>query len=707
MNEQIKRFLRKTDEKLHSITSRERKNRDELSKRAYEATLFSQKHAYSKWIALNEKPASKAGKEISGEWIMLHSEKGAASEHLTGWLSEYVRSEASAQIIYGDEDYIWESGAESVRFCPFFKPDYSPETLLSFFYMGELLIVKRAFFSSIFPDIKIDKKTKGAGKGKIPELVFPEIKLYEMALIMAEHAGEGEVCHLPKVIWHRFAKELIGSSAGDADTAEKLLIKALESDENIERVLPGCGRAGEEIRLAAAKRFAGSVSEDITCKIDDKGVCHLLRSCNVTDEKGSRPARVSVVILSKDNPTLLEKCIKSLRDITEYPDYEVIVVDNGSNAQNKTKCEKLAWNLKFTYFYQPMEFNFSALCNFGVKKSSGELVLLMNDDVEVCSADFMRLMAGMALSKGIGAVGAKLLYGDGSSLQHVGVTSLEIGPSHQLQRKSDGANLYFGRNRVNYNMLGVTAACLMIKRSAWDEVGGLDESLRVAYNDVDFCMKLHERGYRNIQCNGAALIHHESLTRGYDGDNAEKWDRLLNEKERLYIKHPQFKGYDPYHNINLIGNSSEYVCDIKNPFQDYNALSRIRPITLPAKNDFKIRLHMDHGEIQRRFEKNDKDCLWIDGWAYVSGADQSCYFRKLLLIRSDGSACYEVDSRDVYRPDVSQLLPAVKNNELLGFFARIPLSDIPAGEYNFGILYKVGGTKKQAYCTAELSCRFV
>ena len=773
MGSRLKQLVRIADEKAHALVSPMRKNGDDSALLAYQRSVFEWKHTYAAWIEENEAYTSLPGNtaavisneekkrlsrflEGNGEWVAFCTDNGYLSAGLTEHLAEYLSSKTAdimtdnseVGVLYGDEDYLWEDDGIGLRMCPFFKPDYSPETLLSFSYFGELIFIKRIIAETIkgdggkvglinyvtpleiyelslkacevnaAGDISVEGNINAAGD--INEAVAPDVNAAAVSAGMngaGAAAASGMIAytmragHIPYILYHRSATALCGgetvgrTTAGKSDyfeaydRAEQELTQYLESDDNISRVLVGAGADGVKIRreALAARGLRGKL-----VKADEGDLYRIVYECE---------SKVSVVILSKDNPGLLEKCISKIRNCTDYPSYEIIVVDNGSSAENREKSEQLSDKYSFDYYFNPMEFNFSALCNYGVGKSSGELILLMNDDVEVIGGDYMKLMAGLAAREGIGAVGARLRYGDGISLQHAGVTSLGIGPSHQLQKKSDNKNYYFGRNRVDYEMLGVTAACLMVRRSVYDAVGGLDEGLKVAYNDVDFCMKLAEAGYRNVQCNGALLLHHESMSRGFDGDSDEKWNRLLAEKEGLYRRHPEYKAKDPYHSVSLIDNSSEYMCSHKNVFHDFGWRSRVTEVEAADKErltgkGFSFRITMDHSTLQRRFNPEDEDFLWIDGWVHVPGADQTCIEKKIVLDDGNGKM-YEIDTQNVYRPDVADMLPAAKNIAMAGFLARIAPAEIPAGSYRVGIVLNGNGRTSCRWTDRTLVVRLI
>ena len=151
----------------------------------------------------------------------------------------------------------------------------------------------------------------------------------------------------------------------------------------------------------------------------------------------------------------------------------------------------------------------------------------------------------------VGAVGVKLLYPNTNKIQHVGIINLDAGPSHILLNKRDDKMYYFGRNIYTYNYLAVTGACMLIRREIFNKIGQFDESLSIAYNDVDLCIRLYKSGFYNVVRNDVKVLHHESLSRGSDLLDKTKLKRLENERDYLYIKHPEFKNYDPFYNINF------------------------------------------------------------------------------------------------------------------------------------------------------------
>jgi glycosyltransferase involved in cell wall biosynthesis len=375
------------------------------------------------------------------------------------------------------------------------------------------------------------------------------------------------------------------------------------------------------------------------------------------------------------------------------------VVDNGSSDENKKKMEELRREYGFTYLYEPMPFNFSKMCNLGVEQAKGDLILLLNDDMEIIEESWLERMAGQALQPHVGAVGAKLWYAGTETIQHVGITNLKIGPSHKLITFSDDRDYYYGRNRVTYDVIGVTGACLMVTRRKYLEVGGLDEEMAVAYNDVDFCFKLLEAGYFNVQRNDVVLYHHESLSRGLDEDDSDKWDRLLQEKTALYAKHPAMDGVDPFYHKDLVDNASDYRCNYKFPYEEHLLtveVSGAEPSLLRKAKEGRLQLTVDRAECQHKIHQDEEDILWIMGWSYMPRADNAAYERLLLLQKEDGTIV-TAQPHLWHREDVEAILPDECNVGLSGFVVRIRKANLPVGTWKIGMLCQ-GAAKETQGC---------
>ena len=228
----------------------------------------------------------------------------------------------------------------------------------------------------------------------------------------------------------------------------------------------------------------------------------------------------------------------------------------------------------------------------------------------------------------------------------------------------------------------------MVAREKYEEVGGMDEEMAVAYNDVDFCFKLLEAGYYNVQRNDAVLYHHESLSRGLDEYDEAKWERLLEEKAKLYEKHPDMKGWDPFYHKALVDNASDYGCNYKYAHEEQ---LRTVPVETMEVSYYKkaraerLQLTVDRAELQHKIHREEPDILWIMGWCYVPGADNAVYDKTVLLQKEDGTG-YLARPADWNRKDVEEILPDECHIGLAGFVLRVLREDLEPGSYRIGML---------------------
>jgi GT2 family glycosyltransferase len=395
-------------------------------------------------------------------------------------VAKLLQERPDADLIYSDEDELDEQG---VRVNPNFKPGWSPELLTCSDYVSRLGLFRRSVLERV-----------GAFDGP-----------HDLALRFAERTTR--VFHVPKVLYH--------SRTGDRVDEREASLRA--------------------IRVALERRGIGGRVEE-----------GLLPGVFAFRPQVEGEPRVSILIPTRDNSTLLKNCIESIESLSTYENYEILVVDNGSE-----EAETLAYlsSLPHRVLRFDEEFNYSRINNFAAAHAGGEYLLLLNDDTEVISAGWIEAMLGHAQNEEIGAVGAKLLYPDGL-VQHAGVV-LGAGnfwapgvAAHALQHyPADSTGRAREALETTRNYGAVTAACMMLRRSVLDEVGGLDEALTVAFNDVDLCLKVRRKGYRIVYTPHAELYHYESASRGYarrPQENLlvrERWSRELDD--------------DPYYNPNL------------------------------------------------------------------------------------------------------------------------------------------------------------
>ncbi|KWF29449.1 glycosyl transferase [Burkholderia pseudomultivorans] len=404
--------------------------------------------------------------------------------------------------IYSDEDKIETDGSYGQ---PFFKPDWSPDTMMSTMYTCHVSCVRRSLQQRI-----------GGLRSE-----FDGSQDWDFVLRVVEQANK--VSHIRKVLYHW-----------------RVIPASVASDLNAK---PYAVDAGRRARLSAIERrgLKGALEP----------VPQLPGYFRVRYSHRGEP-RISIIIPSKNNGDVLKRCVDSIRSKSTYRNFEIILIDNGStNVDTLRTFDEMAVTPDVKVIRHDVPFNYSEINNVGVRESVGDFLVFLNDDTEVMSETWLSDMLGYAQLDHIGAVGAKLIYPGGRKVQHVGLVNLADGPNHAFLQQNADTPCYFARNLLEYNWIGVTGACLMLSRAKFDRIDGFDEAFPVAYNDVDLCFRLIKAGLYNVVCPGVELIHYESLSRGRDDENSEKIKRLARDKERLYLKHPDFFMLDPFHNPNL------------------------------------------------------------------------------------------------------------------------------------------------------------
>lgn len=372
---------------------------------------------------------------------------------------------------------------------------------------------------------------------------------------------------------------------------------------------------------------------------------------------------VSIIIPSKDNYNVLKRCIDSIRNKSNYKNYEIIVVDNGSNENIKNKVSAITDK----YIYEKMDFNFSKMCNIGARNAEGEYLLFLNDDTEVVSEDWLDKMLSYAAETQTGAVGCKLLYPEGNKIQHCGVINIKNGPVHCFIGFEDRGDLYYGRNKYAYNYSAVTAACMMINKNKFK---GFCEDLPVAYNDIDLCYGLIEEGYYNVVVNSVKLYHYESLSRGDDRKNNEKFLRLCNEREKIYNRHRSFVFNDKFYNRNL----TQHRADFSVENIDCINRGRFAKAIVSPERFFSDNIHYNIEYIY------DGDVVNVGGWAYIEGRFTTPFI--LVMTRSD--IAIPVEANIEIRQDISVKMG--KKVNLCGFNANIDTNMFERGCYQLGIM---------------------
>lgn len=404
-------------------------------------------------------------------------------------------------LLYCDEDKLFPDGTYG---DPYFKPDFSPHLLREVNYVCHLLMVRNNLLARLAP----------------ADPIFDGAQDHRMILQAVEKGAR--IHHVPSVLYHwRISENSTASGTGEKPYADKAGKLAIE--EHLQAMaIPGKAHHTEE-------------------------ACRYHIEYHVT----GKPL-VSIIIPNKDNAEVLDTCLSSILDKSTYDHFEIIVVENNSteastfdyyeNAKRRDPRIKIAtWK---------HEFNFSKLINFGAQHARGEFLLLLNNDTEVISPFWIESMLGISQEPTVGAVGAKLYYRDGT-IQHAGVYVQGTGAGHlnsSLDRNEKG---YYHTASSTREVSAVTAACVLTKRKAFEEVGGFSEEFAVAFNDVDFCLKLRAKGYSIVFAPEAELYHYESLSRGYETTVAKQM-RFHREASLLNATWPEyFVIGDPYMNRNL------------------------------------------------------------------------------------------------------------------------------------------------------------
>ncbi len=669
----------------------------------YERALRCQTDPYLLWIKENEQASGTetreeqrtqfdivymedcgAGFSLSGfdkDFILFVSEDGRIAADVYREIPQYFEQHKDVNIVYADEDtWMLETQKEvdkdlvndesAHRIFPWTKPMWSPDTLISFLYFGNIFAIRREAYLDI----------KWLGDSDYRK------NIYDFVLKATEHGRRPG--HIEKILFHSYEK---GSSREEIE--ERLMHRT---------DMIGVGEKYDFIRERAFARRGLSAKMVVE---PQTGISYPIY------EPQGKPL-VSIVIPSKDNPEALRQCIHSVYAHTDYPNFEIIVVDNGSTARVRVGLENFRQECPFTYLYLPMDFNFSAMCNAGVKEAGGEYILLLNDDMEVIEDTWLTRLVGQASLKHVGSVGAKLLYPNSTKIQHAGISNTIYGPGHKLKKMDDTVSYYYGRNRFVYDMIGVTAACLIMRRSYYLAIGGLYEGLAVAYNDVDLCFRLCGKGLYNVQRNDVVLYHHESLSRGDDLQDEAKIRRLQAERDVLYKRHPKLYRQDPFIGTLLNSGEPEYTCrwleryELFNIFDADDMLAESKK--LPPMNTMNQAIMVtleDCGKenFAKAVTKNGqkkKTYYLIKGWAYVPGVDNARYRFKILLVNSSGKV-WELPAQRRYRKDVAAILPDETNVELTGFCNWIFEGALPPDTYELWMTAKDGCSRQRLYRSME------
>lgn len=431
--------------------------------------------------------ASNSALELAkGDFVALMDNDDLLSENALYWVVRAIHDNPGVGLIYSDEDKIDTSGKRS---SPYFKSSWN-----EFLFRSQNMVCHLGVYK-----LALVKEIGGFRSG------FEGAQDYDLALRCAEKLQRSQIVHIPRILYHWRIHSGSTAMAGQEKPYAALAgVKAL--DEHLQR-----------------KGNIGST------ELLPMGMYRVHYALPVV-----KPL-VSLIIPTRNAYALVKQCIDSIEQLSTYKNYEIILIDNGSDDPLSLEYfAKLDQQDNIRVLRDDGPFNYSALNNKAVRLAQGKLVGLINNDIEVITPEWLEEMVSIALQPGVGAVGARLWYPD-DRLQHGGVVvgvGGVAGHSHKYLPKGDYG--YFCRAALTQEFTAVTAACLIIKKSIFEQVNGLDEEhLRIAFNDVDFCLRVHEAGYINVWTPFAELYHHESATRGHE-DTPEKKERFA--KEVNYMK---------------------------------------------------------------------------------------------------------------------------------------------------------------------------
>jgi len=459
--------------------------------------------------------SNKAIKLATGEFVALLDHDDELSESALLQVVACLNQDTSLDFIYSDEDKIDQQG----KLCdPHFKSDFNHEALLSHNYICHFSVIRKS----------IGDKIAWFRQG------FEGSQDHDLFLRIITQTKR--IHHIPRVLYHW--RKVEGSTA--------------------------IATQNKDYAEAAGKKAVMSYIESQAIKA---GVKEGLfpNSYRVRYEVEGSPL-VSIIIPFKNELQLLQACIASLIEKTSYENYEILLINNQSDERLVRYCKSLVKKhktIKLLNFDE--EFNFSKLNNYAVSKTKGDFVLFLNNDIEVINNDWLTEMVAQLQQKNVAAVGAKLLYED-NTIQHSGIVVNKTGAVHPNKGLEDLSVGYFQRaNYVQY-VSGCTAACLLVKKPVFLQVDGFDEEqFKVAYNDVDLCLKIRQKGYFITYTPYAKLYHYESKSRGLDND-AEKIKRFSQEiKSYQKLWGDIYKEGDPYYNPNLKQASEKIYLNIKSP----------------------------------------------------------------------------------------------------------------------------------------------
>jgi GT2 family glycosyltransferase len=465
-----------------------------LTKKPYKWDVIPRKNIHYK----QESRAEETLRSIRGDYIAFLSADDMVTFQALVSLAEAIIANRRPDLVYSDEVSIDPAG-KLIR--PIFKPDWSPDLLLTQYYLGNLTVFRRAAVQNC---------------GGI-DWSLGEVAAHDLALRISEKSDR--IVHIPNVLIQKQVAVV------DSTLTRKILDRAIRR-----RKIP--------VKVTEDEKFPGL----------------FIPHWSAT----SKPP-VSIIILNKDRSEYLAACLESILSLTSYPKFDVLLVDNDSKSR-KTQDLYQHWLTvepdRFRVIHNRELFNFSRFNNLAALEAKGELLLFLNNDTQLLSPNWLDEMTGQASRSGIGVVGCLLQFPN-RTIQHAGIIlSKTLIALHTHYRSPVSSPGHLGRLRVPAECSMVTGACLMIRKKLFRDLGGFDENLKVAYNDADLCLRARKAGYRNLILPQVRLVHQESITRGSDTGTIAR-SRFEMEKEYFLSKWGPI-GVDPYYNPNFDQSRGDY-----------------------------------------------------------------------------------------------------------------------------------------------------
>jgi GT2 family glycosyltransferase len=479
-----------------------------------------------------------------GELVAFLDHDDEITPDALAWVAQAVLDHDDADVIYSDEDKLDMAGR---RVNPFLKPGWAPDLLLSFPYLCHLLVVRRTLVEEV-------GGLRSAYDGS---------QDYDLMLRTTESARR--VHHIPRVLYHW--RRLEGSTSSEA------MAKPWAHDASRRALADALSRRGIDAAIE-----------------DGPGPGWY----NVRRRPPRRPL-VSIIVPYRDQASLTRQCVDSLYQHTDYDNWELLLVDNASREPETSILREALGRMERVRLLESSgPFNWSVINNAAAKEARGELLLFLNNDIEATDGRWLDAMVGHGLRDEVGAVGARLLFPYGR-VQHAGVVVGLGGLAGHIFYNLPADRLgYMGMAKLTTNYSAVTGACMLTRAELFGQLGGFDESMAVAFSDIDYCLRLRELGYLHVYTPLAELVHHESVSRG-----------IANDRHEVAIFYPRWRALlqarDPYLNANL------------SRFADYGGLA------LDDEESRRLRAFLDYHLLEEDGEGiGDKDRVATD-----PGADQT------------------------------------------------------------------------------------